>query len=483
MLSKEDNELATRVGAGTPMGELLRRYWMPVLLSWELPEPDCAPLRVRLLGEDMVTFRDTSGRVGMLAANCSHRGAPLFLGRNEEDGLRCIYHGWKYDVTGHCVDMPNEPRESNFKTKVRHKAYPCREVAGVIFTYMGPSEPPPPLPDLEWMTVPESHRIMAKRVQYCNWLQAVEGEIDSSHLGFTHSRVADHRPMSAVEAAEAYTAAAPAQRFSRADKHPKFELLDTDGGVLIGARRNAEEDSYYYRISQFLMPFWTLVASGTERDDPTRGTRAWIPIDDESVLVFASSFHPSRPLNEQERRPLKDGGGAGFVGDDHFLPPTAAPFGRWLPKASRQNGYLQDRELQKTTLFSGIPEFWAQDAGMQEGMGAIYDRTKEHLGTSDAAIIGMRRRVISAAKLLRDAKVVPPGVEDPEVYRVRATVAVLPREASWLEETERFRTVIEGYNPGGSALGLAPQSRTPKTLLAAGAGQGERDLLGGRHAQ
>src|SRR4051794_33699126 len=182
MLSKEDNELLTRVGPGTPTGELLRRYWQPALLAAELPEPDGAPLRVRLLGEDLVAFRDTSGQVGLLGAHCPHRGASLFFGRNEECGLRCVYHGWKFDVTGQCVDMPSEPPESNFKDKIHHIAYPCAERGGVIWAYLGPSSPVPPLPALEWINLPPEQRFQAKRMQYCNWVQALEGDIDQSHV-------------------------------------------------------------------------------------------------------------------------------------------------------------------------------------------------------------------------------------------------------------------------------------------------------------
>jgi len=448
--SNEDNELLTRVGAGTPMGDLIRQYWLPGLLSTELPTPNSDPLRVRLLGEDLIAFRDSDGRVGMVGAHCPHRGASLFFGRNEESGLRCVYHGWKYDVAGNCVDMPSEPPESSFKDRIRHTAYPCIEHAGVIWTYMGPLSDPPALPNLEWMSVPDDHRILAKRVQYSNWVQALEGEIDSSHLGFAHSRVTDHRALSP----EQERALSPSLRYQRRDTHPRFELVETDYGVLIAARRGAEADSSYYRISHFLLPFWTLVASGTERDDPTRGTRAFIPIDDESVMVFATTFHPLRPLRETERAVLRTGGGAGYVGSDHFLPGATAPFGNWRPIASAENDYLLDRNAQRATSFTGIAEFWAQDAALQESMGAICDRTREHLGSSDSAIVRMRARLIGASKQFRKTGACPPGVEDPDLYQVRASVAVLPREEPWLPATEDLRRVVPGTNPGGVAVGL-----------------------------
>src|SRR5579859_3567626 len=167
MLSREDNERLVRVGKGTPLGDLFRLYWIPFLPAAALVN-DGQPKRIRLLGEDLVAFRDSEGRVGLVDQACPHRGAPLIYGRNEDCGLRCVYHGWKYDVSGACIDMPNEPPASNFKDKVRQTAYPCIERGGVIWTYMGPDSPPPPLPGLEWIDLPEVQRFQAKRVQNCN---------------------------------------------------------------------------------------------------------------------------------------------------------------------------------------------------------------------------------------------------------------------------------------------------------------------------
>src|SRR6516165_4486765 len=181
MLSREENEYLCRVGPGTPMGTLLRRFWMPALIATELPEPDCPPIRLRLLGEDLIAFRDTAGAVGLIQNNCPHRGASLFFGRNEEAGLRCVYHGWKFDTSGACVDMPNEPPEYRFGNKVRITAYPTREFGGLIWAYLGPPDQLPELPKIEWARVPESHRYISKRFQETNYLQAIEGGIDSSH--------------------------------------------------------------------------------------------------------------------------------------------------------------------------------------------------------------------------------------------------------------------------------------------------------------
>src|SRR4051794_4641003 len=223
MLSKENNETLSRVGPGTPMGALLRRYWLPLLLSSELPERDGAPLRVKHLSETLIAFRDTDGQVGLVAENCPHRGASLFFGRNEEAGLRCVYHGWKFDAAGTCVDMPNEPPESNFKHKVKITTYPARDLGGVIWVYMGPPELQPDLPALEWSLVPESHRYHTKRIQACNWAQAQEGGIDSSHISFLHR---DQGPGTAT----AMRRQIGGTDLSRRDTAPHFEIVGTPYG-------------------------------------------------------------------------------------------------------------------------------------------------------------------------------------------------------------------------------------------------------------
>lgn len=439
MLSRKDNEMLTRVAPGTPTGNLLRQYWQPALLSSELPEPDGIPLRVLLLGEELVAFRDSSGRVGLLAVNCPHRGAPLHYGRNEQGGLRCVYHGWKFDIDGRCVDMPNEPPESNFKDKIRHVAYPCAERAGVIWTYMGPLKPPPPLPELEWIGVPDNQRFQAKRLQYCNWVQALEGDIDQSHVSFVHRRL--DQPLDDGNGRE------KVDRIRAADTHPRFEVVETDYGVLIGAGRQADAGSVYWRITQFLLPFWTM--TGPYGENPSRQTRAWVPMDDEKTMLFSVTFHPLRPLTDKEIAKMRAGGGAGYAGEANFLPRATEPGGAWRPKASKENNYFWSRELQQNKFYSGIPEFWAQDAAMQEGMGPIYDRTKEHLGTSDLGIIRVRQRLLEAARTLCDRGMPPPGALEPALYRVRGAAALLPKNASWVEATKEHRMVISGVNPAG----------------------------------
>ncbi len=426
------------------MGELMRQYWLPTLLSSEL-DVDGDVLRVRLLGEDLLAFRDSEGRVGVLGANCPHRGANLFYGRNEESGLRCVYHGWKFDVTGACVDMPNESPNSNFKEKVRHKSYPCRERNGAVWVYMGERSEPPPLPDIEWNLVPEDQRYLAKRIQFCNWAQAIEGEIDQSHVSFLH---ADGTQLKADANGEASGVTAWRKR----DTHPRFHVKEMDYGVLIGAERDAEEGKSYWRVTQFVLPFFTM--TGPYGENPSRQSRAWIPVDDHTTMVFAATFHPLRPLTEPEVSRLRAGSGAGFVGEANFLPATNAPYSGWIPKASLANDFHFDRGLQQDAHFSGIPEFWAQDAGMQEGMGPIYDRTLEHLGTSDSAIIRVRQKLIDTAKALEGDAVLPAGVLDPTIYRVRGAAAVLPKDADWLASTEEARMLTPGVNPSAPGRNL-----------------------------
>ncbi|MBM2811537.1 MAG: Rieske (2Fe-2S) iron-sulfur domain protein [Chloroflexi bacterium] len=442
MLSKQDNELLTRVGPGTPMGDMLRQYWMPFLFPYEV-EVDGPPLRVRLLGEDLIAFRDSHGRIGLLGNNCAHRGASLFFGRNEESGLRCVYHGWKYDVDGHCVDMPNEPPESNFKTKIHHAAYPCVDRGGMVWTYMGPEVPPPPLPDLEITFVPDEHRFLSKRVQYNNWVQAMEGDIDQSHNSFLHTL---------VHPEDDKTARANVTLIRAQDKHPHFEVLDTDYGVLIGAGRDAGDSMRYWRISQFLMPFFSM--TGPYGEDPSRTWRCWVPIDDENVLVMGGIFHPLRPLTDAERNRvglprLGTRGSVFLLLPDDRAPATSQPYGAWRPKATLENDFFVDRDVQRNLTFSGIPEFWAQDAGMQMSMGAIYDRSKEHLGTTDLAIISARRRLIDAAKALRERGATPPGVAHPEWYKVRGAAVLIPAEQSWVEATAEHRQYHPDVNHAG----------------------------------
>ena len=402
MLKPEQNELLTRTGPGTPMGNLLRRYWIPVLLDEEVAERDGAPVRVKVLGERLIAFRDSSGRVGLMDEFCAHRGVSLWFGRNEENGLRCPYHGWKYDVNGRCVEVPSEPVESGYCEKIKLKSYPCEERGGVVWTYMGPPEHKPPLPELEWATVPPEQRFISKRLQECNYLQAMEGGIDSSHVSFLHKHDLHHDAWLGNEKSAKYLA----------DTRPKFEVVESDGGLLIGARRNAEDGHYYWRITQWIMPWYTIIPPfGTA----SLGGHAWVPIDDENCWTFSMNWHPTRALTSDERASMEAGKGIHC----ELIP------GTYRPRANRDNDYLMDRAAQKAgRSYSGIAGISLQDASVQESLGPIQDRSRENLVSTDNGIIMARQRLLKAARRLQSGEA-PPGVE-PSAQRVRSASLVLP---------------------------------------------------------
>jgi len=442
MLSREDNELLCRVGSGTPVGAMLRQYWVPALMSSELPERDGAPVRVRLMGENLIAFRVTSGKIGLIQNHCPHRGASLFFGRNEEEGLRCVYHGWKYSCEGHCVDMPSEPEESNFKSKIHATAYPCVERNDIIWTYMGPRQTPPPLPDIEPNMLPRGEYAVQKVLRECNWFQGLEGDIDTSHLGFLH--------LGAIKPEQ--TSPGTFDYYNVADRAPKYEVVDTEFGTSYGAYRPAEADTYYWRIAHFLFPFFTMIPTGILGMQVL--VRAWVPVDDEHIMFWSITAPRSRVgsgaaggasgLNAGGRAVAAAGARPGGF---EFLPDTPDWLGKFRLTQHKDNDYLIDRKAQRTESFTGIAGIHQQDQAVTESMGPIYDRTQEHLGTSDAMVIRTRRRVINAARALRDNAVTPPGVDNPAVYRHRSGGVILPRDADWLEATKGLRQALAAPTP------------------------------------
>jgi len=404
MLKKEQNDLLTRTGPGTPMGELFRRYWLPALLSQELPEPDCPPVRVQLLSERMLAFRDSQGRLGVIDEFCAHRGVSLWFGRNEEGGIRCPYHGWKYDVTGQCVEVPSEPLGSRFCEKVKLKSYPLVERGGVIWIYMGPPELQPPLPEWEFATVPADQNFISKRLQESNWLQALEGGIDSSHVSFLHSGSLETDPL---------IRGAKGNEYNLADLRPQFEVVDTEGGLFIGVRRNAERGKLYWRVTPWIMPSFTLVPP--RGDHPVHG-HFWVPIDDEHCWAWSFDYHPTRALTAQELEAMK----GGFSIHCKYAP------GTFIPLANKSNDYLMDRARQKSgELYSGIESVAIQDSSLQESMGPIQDRTRETLTATDRGIVQARRKLMAAATALAEHGTPPLGTE-PHMQRVRSVAIVLP---------------------------------------------------------
>jgi len=418
MLSREDNERLTRVGPGTPMGAVFRRYWLPALLSSELPVPDGAPVRLRLLGEDLVAFRDTNGAVGIVDAFCPHRRAPMFLGRNEKCGLRCVYHGWKFDHTGKCLETPTEPKDSAYKDKIRIKAYPAWEGGGMVWAYMGPAADQPPPPDMELTRAPETHRFVSRTVQDCNYLQALEGGLDSAHATILHNVTLGD--MSWLDDYERTT--------------PKLDVTLTDYGFQYSGIRNVN-GRYWVRVYQYIMP----VTQIRGRIAPVRGENAppkvptisghyWVPIDDVTVSVinFSYSADPKIPLTRE------------------FALASEADYGRGqgdlLPdkrlKKNWRNDFLIDRELQRTQTFTGIGGINTQDVAVQEGMGPILDRSEEHLGSTDRAIVMMRRLLLEAVKTV-EAGGRPRGADSASYRAVRAVDHYAGNEAQIPELIER----------------------------------------------
>ena len=440
MLTSEENELLTRTGPGTAMGALLRRYWIPVVQSGEI-EAGGRVKRVRLLCEPLIAFRGKSGRPGLIGEFCPHRLASLYFGRVDEDGMSCAYHGWKFAADGRCLEMPSEPPESSFASKVRHLAYPCEERGGVVWAYLGkaggPVSPPPPLPQLEWTLLPEPHTLISKRVQECNWFQALEGGIDSSHISFLHAPLSHTDTEVARELDRASFGIGEAVQ--TADRAPRFEVADTDYGALIGARRSWPDGRYYWRISQFLMPFYTMPP--TDRDEKIVQSHIWVPMDDTNVVNWMVTWHPDRALTGEERA-LHIAGKGAHVCD--YAPATSDAYGDVRTAANRGNDYGMDWDVHRTRMFCGIPGFGVQDQAIQESQGPIVDRTQERLGTSDSAIIHVRRRLMSEARALRD-RGAPPSPANPESFCVRSASVLLPPDANWVEGA-MARVVVK---PGG----------------------------------
>jgi phenylpropionate dioxygenase-like ring-hydroxylating dioxygenase large terminal subunit len=423
MLNREQNETLTRVGPGTPAGELLRRYWQPVALSREVP-PNGAPLAVRLLGEDLVLFRDDKERIGLLALHCSHRGADLSYGRVEDGGLRCLYHGWLYDVRGRCLEQPGEPKGKSFADKVQHPAYPCVEAAGMILAYLGPGEPPL-LPAYEFLTAPEDYVHAGKIYHECNYLQGNEGNIDPTHLSFLH---AFKNPEGKADGYEVEGASFFSQYVT-----PDIEIEETDFGIRIHTARKLSDGRTYLRATNFILPnlsaFTGALADGY--------TVNWhVPIDDEHHWKYMITFTKDSPVNKA------------FIDKIFFGDEIDADY---RPIRNRGNRYLQNRDIMKSWSYSGVGErpgaaIPSQDLLTTEGQGPIQDRTRERLGYGDKAIVAARLMLLRAIQELQAGKEPPNVVREPKDNRFQHLVVlseVIPAVENWKsywrkrEETSR----------------------------------------------
>lgn len=422
MLRPEQNEVLVRVGRGTPMGEVLRRFWLPALLSEDLPEPDCAPVRMRLLGEDLVGFRDSFGRVGILDAYCAHRRAHLFWGRNEEGGLRCVYHGWKYDVEGRCLEIPNEPPGVDFRGKVRQRAYRAKEAGGIIWVYMGEKEREPAFPEFEWFELPPEHYHVSCWIEENNWVQTLEGDLDSSHISFLHRSFVPIPNMPAVT------------RGAIARRAPTLRVKDTEYGLVYGARRPAEDGKYYWRVTQWVIPGFTFIPSSR---GSTRGCFLIVPIDDCHTLVFHCAFRRDRPFTQEERRPTVVAQKIAFKLLDGYIIDVRRPI------RNQDNDFMIDREKQKRENYTGIEGIQDQDICIRTSMGRIVDRSREHLGTSDLAIIAMRRRLLRMAKEVQEGRE-PLGLREGWWWKVRPLDVI--------SEHSEFEELLRAYQ---KELGMA----------------------------
>ena len=413
MLTVEENDLITKTGPGTPMGGLFRRFWLPVLLADELPGPDSPPVRVEVLGERLVAFKDTEGRIGFLDRRCPHRQVDLFWGRNEEGGLRCVYHGWKFDVEGSCLDIPNALEGETFREKIKtFAAYPGVEAGGLVWVYMGPKELKPDLPGMEWLNLPPNQRYASKIMMRANYLQLMEGDMDSSHVGFLHSKADGGYGATELQAR--------LQQEMFVDKMPQWELKPTDYGIMLGARREGGNGEASWRVNQWLMPSFTMIAA---KPGAPPLIQLRIPVDDDSSMFIRVVWHPTRPLSDKEMYQYRDAG---------IFFPELIP-GTFTPKENMDNDYLMDRAMQRSYSFTGIKSIPAQDFAVQEnqGGGPVMDRSSEHLVSSDTAIINVRRRLIQTAISLQEGQEPsePAGVAAANVRAV--DIGLSSDEAVW----------------------------------------------------
>jgi phthalate 4,5-dioxygenase len=414
-ITQEMNERLVRVGPGTPMGEVLRRFWVPALLSEEIAEPDSAPVRVRIMAEDLVAFRDSSGEVGLVAAYCAHRLAPLFYGRNEECGIRCVYHGWKFDTQGNCVDMPSEPPYSKFRLRVSIKAYPVYEAGGIVWTYMGPTREMPAPPDYEYLRAPAKTNFrVSKTGEHCNWVQALEGGIDTAHSSFAHNN-----DMANTKA------------LRNLDTHPQLEVDIKPWGFTYGSLRHVSDEQTYLRVYQFMMPNQQMRggtvngANGQPSKRPSLNGHIWVPIDDENTYVYNWKYTTDdswqisdEAWDEEEHRTGR--------GRADYIPGTY-----WL-KANKSNDYMISREVQRTKTFTGIAGVNTQDFALQSALGGGYiePRWLEALGSSDAAIQAARGLLLEAADELEAGRPIR-GTDPADQRGIRAIDMMIPRGVPW----------------------------------------------------
>jgi phthalate 4,5-dioxygenase oxygenase subunit len=411
-MNQEENALVTRTGPGTPMGELMRQYWLPAALSAELVA-DGPPVRMMLLGERLIAFRDSAGRIGIMDHRCPHRCASLFFGRNEESGIRCVYHGWKFDVDGNCLEQPNVPAQHGFADKVKAKAYLATERNGLVWVYMGDRARAPALPPFEATGLTED-QVGYRFVQRdCNWLQAIEGDLDTSHVGFLH-----------FGAARPNALAGDSQKLDLVkNRAPEYKVADTDYGLIYGGYRPSEFGGTYWRIAHFLYPVWIMPPVSGIADNVM--VRAFIPLDDDHCMFVEIAHKDYLRSTMSNQLP-------GGTLNDNFRPNTSDWLGRWRLVENRANDYLIERDVQDELSFTGIEGIHVQDQAVTESMGAIVDRSLEHLAPSDVAIGRFRRALLRNVRGFVAGQR-PPAADTPEAYaHVRGGHYVSPETGDWL---------------------------------------------------
>ncbi|RJG03106.1 hypothetical protein D3878_17215 [Noviherbaspirillum sedimenti] len=399
------------------MGELFRRFWLPAVMASELAA-EGAPVRLRILCEDLIAFRNSEGKVGIIDAYCAHRGAPLFFGRNEEGGVRCVYHGWKFAINGACLEIPNvagdDTAQAQMRARAQLRAYQAHEANGVVWIYMGPVDKMPPFPKFDYANASAGHAYSARWMQRTNWLQGLEGEIDSSHISWLHK---DFDPENSIQKM--------AGSQTSSDQAPVLELRETVSGYTYGARRNLDNE-FFWRQSHWVAPMFSFIphAPGAFA---SFGGRAWTPIDDNHVTVFTFGFRVDRPFSEQELATYESG--ALFppeMNPGRYTLPDGYVIDTFLPTANKENDYGIDRQVQKDKNFSGIWGVHDQDRALAEnsrkiGMGdpGILDRSHENLVSSDKAVVTARRSLVRMVEALQQGKE-PDFLRNPGSFQVRA---------------------------------------------------------------
>ena len=431
MVTREENDLLCRVEGDAPMGQIMRRHWIPACLSEEVAEPDGTPVRTRLLGEDLVVFRDTKGRLGVLGERCPHRQASLAFGRNEECGLRCLYHGWKFDVDGNVLDMACEPEGNRLKPQRKQKSYPVREVGGFVWTYMGPKEEMREFAPPNWAPSPQTRISIVKIHTACNWAQVLEGSIDSAHSSSLHST--DMPPM------EVDSAKATAENWPRpsTDKAPRMQFQLTSFGFRYAAIRKPIVNALshdYVRITLFVAPFTVIIPP----NDQYKLAQMLIPIDDVNTMFYWIAWHETKGIGQDSWRK--------FCGAEVGVDLDA----NYRKVRTLENRFLQDRQAMKLGDFTGIEGIPAQDMAMWESMGPIAGRSEDNLGASDVAVVQFRRQMIAAAKRFREGG---PAIGTTEPYIPHLLLSsfegIVPKTTDW------------------RSLGVSEEERAPTAAAAA----------------